>query len=421
MKHLLHFVVLVTLPCVLSAQFFQVEQGAGYADAVYYDIATRSSTFVGHTSWDIAFNVGGRSSGILVNEGIASSRTEPLRSTELYVSSATDFATADTTQITARVYNGEASWDDGAFNVPAISGDPFDLGWGNYSTATQTVLGSRVFFVVTPDALYHKLFVRSLAGGAYTFIHGPLDGSTTDTITITKEAFIGKTLAYFSFNDGVQDLEPESWDLLFTRYVTPLSDGAGSILDYTVTGVLQNKDVGVAKLSGIDPETVAAPTEDEAYLSSLTTIGYDWKSINLATFQWAIPDDVVYFVRTPDSLYRMQFIDFEGSSTGISTFSLGAEETTATTVLPAGINRSRVFPNPASDRTVLEVEIEQSTENLTLEVIDPTGRTLFASRVRALGIGVNQIEVPLQGLPAGHYFIRLSGTTGVLTHHLIKQ
>ncbi|MFT6486390.1 MAG: hypothetical protein ACJAWN_003128 [Neolewinella sp.] len=65
--------------------------------------------------------------------------------------------------------------------------------------------------------------------------------------------------------------------------------------------------------------------------------------------------------------------------------------------------------------------MKQSTENLTLEVIDPTGRTLFASRVRALGIGVNQIEVPLQGLPAGHYFIRLSGTTGVLTHHLIKQ
>jgi hypothetical protein len=421
MKQILLLVVLVTLSYTLSAQFFQVAQGAGYTNAVYYDIATRSSTSVDHTSWNIAFNVGGRSSGILVNEGVASSQAEPLRATELYASSSTDFATADTSQITSRVYNGETNWDDGAFNAPATPGNPFDLGWGDYSTATQTVLGSRVFFVVTPDAVYHKLFVESLTGGAYTFIHSPLDGSTADTVTINKEAFIGKTLAYFSFNDGVQDLEPDTWDLLFTRYVTPLPDGEGNILDYTVTGVLQNKGISVARLSGIDPETVAAPAEDEAYSDSLNTIGYDWKSFDLGTFQWAIPADRAYFVRTPDSLYRMQFVDFEGSSTGVSTFSLSAERTTATTSLLTVISQSRIFPNPAAERTMLEVETKHSSENLSLEIIGPTGRTLFASRVRALNIGMNQIEVPLEGLPAGHYFIRLSGTTGVFTHHFIKQ
>jgi hypothetical protein len=421
MKALLPALLLISLSYSLGAQFSQVSQSPGYAEAIYFNLATRATTSVDHTSWDIAFNVGGRSSGILVNEGVASSQAAPLRATELYVSSATDFAAADTADIISRVYNSEVSWDDGAFNAPAIASDPFDLGWGSYSPATQTVFGSRVFFVVTPDGAYHKLFIESLAGGIYTFTYGPLDGSTVNTVTVAKDQFIGKTLAYFSFQDGVLDLEPENWDLLFTRYVTLLPDGEGNILDYTVTGVLQNKDISVARLSGIDPETVEAPTEDEAYSDTLNTIGFDWKGFNLSTFQWSIPEDLVYFVQTADSVYRLQFIDFEGSSTGISTFSLGGEVTTATTVLPTGISRSRLFPNPASESTTLEVESRFSDENLELEVIDPAGRTLIASSVRALNVGLNQINVPLHGLPAGHYFLRLSGSNGVLSHHLIKQ
>jgi hypothetical protein len=207
---------------------------------------------------------------------------------------------------------------------------------------------------------------------------------------------------------------------LFTRYVTPLSDGEGNILDYTVTGVLQNKGVSVAKLTGVAPQMVAAPTE-ASYSDTLTTIGYDWKSFDLDNFQWAIPTDLVYFVETADSLYRMQFIDFEGSSTGVSTFSLGTEGTTATTTLPLGIAQSRLFPNPAAQQLSLEVTAKQAANNLSLEVIDPVGRTLFASRVRALNIGINRIEVPLANLPAGSYFLRLSGAAGVLTHHFIKQ
>lgn len=421
MKLALPFLFLILQSGALTAQFFQVAQGPGYAEAIYLDLATRATTSVDHTSWDIAFNVGGRSSGILINEGVASSQAAPLRQVELYSSSSTDFSTADTSQITTRVYNGERNWDDGAFNSPAVPSDPFDLGWGNYSPATQTVSGSRVFFVATRDGAYHKVFVESLAGGSYTFIHGLLGGTTSDTVTIAKDQFIGKTLAYFSFNDGVLDLEPDNWDLLFTRYVTPLPDGEGNILDYTVTGVLQNKEVNVAKLTGVDPETATRPDDDAAYSDTLTTIGYDWKSFNLTSFQWSVPDDLVYFVKTPDSTYRMQFIDFEGSSTGVSTFALSSENTTATTSIPVGINSSRVFPNPASGYVTLEVEARYPAEDLNLEVINPAGQTISASSVRALSAGLNQIDIPLNGLPAGHYFVRLSGGLGVLTHHLIKQ
>ncbi|NJC26772.1 T9SS type A sorting domain-containing protein [Neolewinella antarctica] len=420
MKQLLLLTLFITHFGCLSAQFAQITQGEGYGQAVFYDLATRTGKSVDHTSWDIAFNVSGRSSGILINEAVASSQTEELRATAVYASTATDFATADTSQITNRLYNGEASWDDGAFNAAATPGDPLDQGWGAYSTETQTVVGNRVFFVVTPDEVYHKVFVSSLAGGSYTFVHGPLDGSTTDTVTIAKNQFTGKTLAYFSFTDGVQDLEPDAWDLLFTRYVTPLAAGPGVILDYTVTGVLQNQGTSVARLSGVDPETVAPPAE-ATFSDTLTTIGHDWKRFILSTRTYVFPDDLVYFVQTPDSLYRIQFIDFEGNTTGVSVFKLSAEATTATTNLPTGIAQSRLYPNPASERLTLEVTATQAAENLSLEVIDPTGRTLLASRVRALNTGPNQVEVPLAGLPPGHYFLRLSGATGVLTHHFVKQ
>ncbi|TXF84388.1 T9SS type A sorting domain-containing protein [Neolewinella aurantiaca] len=413
--------LLLVLPYAVSAQFMQAEQGPGYATSVYFELATGNSTQVDHTAWDIAFNVGSRSLGILVNEGVSSSQAEPQRAVELYASSATDFTTADTSQITGRLYNGESSWDDGAFNAPAAPSDPFDLGWGTYDPTTHIVSGSRVFFLATRDGVYHKLFVEALAGSVYTFIHGPLDGSTTDTVMVDKAQFAGKTLAYFSFEDGLVDLEPENWDLLFTRYVTPLADGEGGILDYNVTGVLHNEGVSVAKLSGVDPATVAAPTDEEAYSDTLTTIGYEWKSFDLGTFQWAIPEDLVYFVQTPDSLYRLQFIDFEGSSTGVSTFGVNAENATATTSLPSGVNNSRLFPNPAPQETTLEIEVANAAEDLSLEVIDPTGRTLYASRVRALNVGLNQINIPLNNLPAGNYFVRVQGSIGVLTHHLIKQ
>ncbi|MEM9928281.1 MAG: HmuY family protein [Bacteroidota bacterium] len=421
MKAFLPIALLISVSSFLSAQFYQVDLSPGYAKTIFYDLSTRSGESIDGTSWDIAFNVGARSSGVLVNEGIASSRSETLREVELYVSSSTDFMTADTADILERVYNSEVSWDEGAFNAPAKPEDPFDLGWGSYSPATQTVGGSRVFFLITRDGEYHKLLIQSLISGTYSFVHGPLDGSTVDTVTVAKEDFPGKSLAFFSFADGVLDLEPANWDLMFTRYTTPLPNGPSVVLDYTVTGVLHATGISVAKLSGVDPDDVPAPAAAEAYSDTLTAIGYDWKTFDRNTNEWLMPTDLVYFVQTADSLYRLQFTNFEGSSTGVTTFKLGAESTTATANLPAGINQSRVFPNPAPELLTLEVTAKFAATNLTLEVIDATGRTLSTNAVRSLNTGINQIEVPVQQLPAGNYFLRLSGSTGVLTQHFIKQ
>ncbi len=420
MKQFLLFPLLLFPFASAFSQFAELSQGAGYVNSVYLDLVTGEQTAVPLTSWDIAFNVAGRSFGIFVNEGTPAARADAQGEVALYFSNDADFTTADTANIVGRLYNGENDWEDGAFNAAANPSDPFDLGWGDYSPATQTGVGSRVFFISDRGGNYHKVFIQSLAGGEYTFVHGPLDGAVTDTVRVRKADFSGKTLAYFSFSDGVVDLEPTDWDLLFTRYVTPIPDGA-NILDYTVTGVLQNTGVKVAKITTDDPLSVPVPTDDDLYEEGLTTIGHDWKAFNVSTLTWSIPDDIVYFVSTEDALYRLQLIDFTGSSSGTTTFALLQEGATATTTLPSSLIRSTLYPNPARDLITLEVESLDAAADLSLEVIDINGRTLMASRVRALNVGQNWIPLNLTDLPPGNYFIRLSGATGIVSKHLIKQ
>jgi hypothetical protein len=422
MRYTLLFPWFIPAYLPLTAQFVQVAQGPAYADAVYLDLASRSATTVAHDAWDIAFTVTPRGAGVVVNEGITSaSGAQPVAA---FLSTENSFAAVDTFSRGDRLYNDESSWEGGAFGSVVTPGDPFDLGWGTYNPATQSVDGSRNFLVQTRDGVYHRLRVLSLDGGSYTFIHARADGSTdTDTVSIDKSAYVGKTLAYFSFAGGVRDLEPAAWDLLFTRYSTPLEAEPGVFIDYTVTGVLQNSGVSVARLSGVDPATVDAPADEEGnYNDTLTTIGYDWKQFDFASGTYNLPDDLVYFVATPDSTYRLQFIDFEGGQTGITTLTVaGVEGTTALPGLPDRVSASSVFPNPAYDRATLELTTEVSLEQTHLDVLDVSGRILHRTRVRALHPGTHRLTVPLDGLPRGNYLLRLAGSAGTLVHHLVKQ
>jgi hypothetical protein len=419
---LLFCLVLTGLP--LLGQFAEISQGPGYSQQVFVDLDTRTTTAIDLTDWDIAFGVAGFSSAIFVNEGVVSSQTDSPPQVELYASSATDFATADTTAITERIYNDEASWAAGALNHVATPGDPFDLGWGSYSPATQTVTGSRIFFLRGRDQVWRKLFIESLAGGVYTFHYANADGSEEQTTTVDKADFSGKTLAYFSFSAGVRDLEPATWDLTFTRYTTPLPDGEGNLLDYTLTGVLHNTGVRVAELSGVDPATVAVPTDLTAYNDTLDAIGYDWKEFDLNTFTWNIPDDLVYFVRRADGrTFRLQFIDFEGAATGLSV-ALLSDEGTVTDVadLPTGIEAATLYPNPVRTTTFVELHSRVAYDRATLAVFSASGQATGIRTAVRIAAGPNRIPLDLASLPRGHYFVRLQlGAEAVLVRPLVVQ
>ena len=202
--------LLVLLPGLSKGQFYEVSQGPGYNQSVYYDLSTRSATSVPLNAWDIAFGVSARSWAIFVNEGVGTSRGAPAPFISLYASEARDFASADTSDIVGQVYNPEYDWNSGAFNRPALASDQFDLGWGSYSPMDQSVQGTRIFFIQLRDNSWRKLRINSLAGGTYSFTHARLDGSDERTISFSKSEFPGQTLAYYSFAESaVKSLEPE--------------------------------------------------------------------------------------------------------------------------------------------------------------------------------------------------------------------
>ena len=157
-----------------------------------------------------------------MNEAVGLSFTAPLPTVELYLTNSTDFATVDSTAMT-RIYNEDISWSEGAFNHVKIEEDPADYGWGTYDFTSHQVNGSRIYIIKLRNGDFKKIEIQSLISGIYTFRYANLDGSNEETHTIDKADYDGKTLAYFSIENGTaQDLEPVQWDLVFTRYQTVL-------------------------------------------------------------------------------------------------------------------------------------------------------------------------------------------------------
>ncbi len=421
-KSLLH--ILFVVPLLAFGQIDQlVTMGPGYGNQVYYSLSTGETTAIPLTTWDIAFSVANRDASVFVNESVNSSQANPTPEVEVYHTAAADFESADTTNIIDRVYNKEITWAEGAFNSILDEQNPFDLGWGAYNPATNTVNSSTVFFIKLRNGEYKKLQIVSLISGVYTVRYADLDNSNEVTHEIDKADYAGKTLAYLSVEqDSVMDLEPDSWDMLFTRYWTPLDDGTGTgnILDYMVTGVLTNTGVEVAQVDSIDPATVSFADYSSALSdSSLYIIGHDWKNFSLATFSWSLPADRVYFVKTAsDSVWKVQFIGFEGSSTGVAavrrTF---ADVATSIKNTFEQVSSYNIYPNPTQGDLNLEFSLIENISAAQLEVRNQLGQLIHQETLNVFaGENTKKLDIPLS---QGVYFVSLRNGSSSITKKVI--
>ena len=405
-----------------TAQIDQPSVGPGYIFQSFYALADGSTTQRPYTGWDIAFGVGGQDPAIFVNEAVGISRTGELPILELFLTESTDFTAVDTTGM-QRVYNDERSWDAGAFNRIKNSSDPFDFGWGSYNPITHNVNGTRIFVLKLRSGEYKKIQIQLLSEGTYTFQYADLDGRNEEIKTLNKADHAGKTLAYFSFALGAAvDIEPDHWDLVFARYATPLNAGMGDTLEYLVTGILTNRNVEVAKVTGIDPVDVDfADYEELLNADSLTNIGHDWKEFDLNSFQWVIPTDRVYFVKTADnSLWKVQFLDFEGSSTGVSTLEKTFAGMLTSTAEFKNLQSFEVFPNPASGSFNISLELQglSKRQEGLLRLTSTAGQVIHSYRIQ-MQEGLNVHRVAADQIPAGLYNLSLYTEGKVITRSLV--
>lgn len=403
---LLFFVTLVTLS--MSAQEITVDlsMGSGYPDEIYYKLSTETPTTFTAADWDIAmYRDDIFDFGIRVNDGVGI----------LVYEVADTPAGYDTVDVTDQsnwelLYNDPTDLKNGAFQQASA---PF--GWGNYNPATNTVEGSIVFVLEYADGTYRKLFFDSYFGG-YEFKHSTWDGTawTADVVAdVSNTSNPDNLYNYYSLvNEAELVGEPaqDDWDFVFTRWLAFI-DPPG--LYNPVTGVLQNPNLTVAQVA----ETGDPDPNNLNYGEEANTIGWDWKSFGGGGF--VVDSDQKYYVRYDENtVYRMYFTEFEGTSTGnlqfvfedVSDF-LGLETVDGLTF--------GMYPNPTVNKQLtLIYDIVNFGNDNKVEIVDLNGRIVFAQRINDAS-GFYNLDLDLSALNSGIYMVRFSSGDQSISKKLI--
>ncbi len=383
----------------------QVSVGTSYTEQSFYELSSNEITSIENESWDIAFSVFGlQDAAIFINESAASMGTENI----LYEVAIVDFQDPITDEdLTNRVLNDELDWSSGAFNSERDLSNPFDYGWGQYNPALNSVTGNKFYVIELRDGTKKRIQIISLIGTSYLFKYADFDGTNVSEVQIDKAQFEGKHRAYFSFADEeVKDLEPNNWDLLFTRYSTPIDDGTGEFLDYVVTGVLSAQGTEIAEANGVDPFDAQEIDFQNDYEAALDVIGYDWKDLDFATFQWQVVEDRAYFVKTAEGeKYKLIFFDFEGSSTGVSSFEKTSILSTSAKELIQEEELFKVFPNPNNGSFHIDLQSNAMDQKGMIQIFDISGSTIWSTEYHSLN-KLQHIHVA-NHLTSGTYLIRM--------------
>lgn len=385
-----------------------IPTGAANANQVFYSLSNGVETTAALAEWDLAFEITGLTSSILVNtgKGLAAWKT--------------NVAFDDWSSLTAfneagwvSLENSTTDWSAGALNHGSdLDEGGMYMGWGGYNPVTHFVTGDKIYVIATGTNTYKKLRVDHLISGTYTITYADIDGQNEQTGTLVKSAYAGKNFGYFSFETGTAlDREPISanWDLLFTKY----RDYAPTI--YGVAGVLSNKAVTVLQVDGVDP--ALATWWGGAFSSDINTIGYDWKSLN-SSFQYVYPSDRTYFVQDRSgSIWKLIFTQYGGSGSGTMTFT--QELLSSTSVVENTYNELVVFPNPSTNGQ-LNIVLGQQVRNGQLTILDQAGRLVKQQLVNGAG-ELSTVPVDLNGVDAGVYLIRLEAAGTMYTSRVVVE
>ena len=410
MKNSFLFLMTLLVACGLKAQeFAQISTGSSYGNQAFYTLANDGVTSVANEDWDLAFFLGPDATGIHFNEATTSTFGAPAPYLEVYLAPGADFdLPVDPASLMDTLYNPESTWNEGAFNVVRDLNNPQDVGWGLANLSDGSVMGNRVFVIKLRDNSYRKLTFSQQSGGVYTLRHAELDGTDEVVVIVDPADYAGSMLAFYSFSDIQPFAAPSGWDMTFLRYRQLLFDG-NQPLQYAVTGILTAPGVEVAQADNVDVASALFESYKDSLQDRIDIIGEDWKYFNLSAFSWEIAENRAYFLRLPDNhIWRLEFVDFEGSSTGTATFIKYDLGVVTSVNDPTGhFSSFGVFPNPVTGRELnIVYSLTSASEALTFSVFDLTGRHLYSTNLHPHE-GLNGATVTLPNCPSGLYQVVL--------------
>ena len=97
------------------------------------------------------------------------------------------------------------------------------------------------------------------------------------------------------------------------------------------------------------------------------------------------------------------------------------ETTTTVKEIPTITTHFKVYPNPFTDRTLLEFELKNATQPVHISVTDVLGRQLHTWRLNTPNVGLNQLPVEIDAPGGSLLFITLRQGQGYATLRVVKE
>lgn len=392
MKPQILLFALITSFCSLQAQVHNVAVtlNSSYTQQAFFKFGTDDLNIIQKTDWDLAFL---RTSAYAFATRVNDAKIQVFEAPSTFTWETLDITNVDTW---TQLYNSETTWAEGAFDKGSAT-----YGWGEYNMANHHVVGTVIFVLKYDDNTIKKFMIEDYSSG-YTCKFSTWNGSAwgaDQTFTLPNTTGDGKSFNYYSLtNNAVVNTFPNdaNWDLFFSQYYSFYNN----VMMYKVTGALHKTGIKVAKkLAGDTSDPITAD-----FSENINTIGDGWKQ--LSGFSYTIPDNK-YFVKLADNtVYKMWFTAFGGTSTGNINFSY--EDVTATLGTIDIQNKASfgIYPNPVVNKTAtLVYEINDSNlKDGIVSIYNMTGQKVFEDKISNQS-GFYSKELNLYNLNSGTYIV----------------
>ncbi|GAB1371482.1 hypothetical protein MASR1M45_15440 [Candidatus Kapaibacterium sp.] len=420
MKNLFYilFAMLIFTEINAAEVFVQdsVLTGPAYKQEVYYSLHNAQSKSSDANLWDIAFEIIGAGYSILSNDGYG---VQVYYNPSLtYEDFENNVDLDDVKKNWKQLYNSVFTWTEGAFVNSKDPENDFDLGWGEYSLATHSVIASRFYVVKTITGKWKKIVIDDLTARIYNFRIANLDGTELIEKSLNKSNYEDRNFAYYSIdNDTFNNFEPSinEWDIVFTKYIS--MEGENKDTPYPVTGVKTNPKIKSIRVGTNSPETHPIPDVAD-FTTNITTIGSDWKRFDGTKF--VISDTLAFFLYRTDTQksFRLLFTGFGGSSTGKYVFKREEVATSVSDNNDANSFSLSVYPNVINRGETVSVFSDINDGNI--EIFSNDGKLIYTSSLSSNNeLSIETISTA--NLSTGMYYITLTNKFGKAIQKLIVQ
>ncbi|HEY1040908.1 MAG TPA: HmuY family protein [Bacteroidia bacterium] len=271
----------------------QVDMGNDYKQQIYYSLGNNSIVSTNlKVDWDLAFESSATGTHIKLNSA---------KWMGIYKTQQTVFSTVTDTS----GYANNTMYDAPSGNMDSTAVGSWQDGKVYVLFRGYTPSGSKIGF--------KKIQFISSDASTYTFKYANLNGSSEQTITLTKQS--SKNFTCFSINtNAVANIEPdkENFDLWFTQFTHVYADHT----PYLVVGILSNPHkVKTSRITDISFDNIKLnDTITHPFTPHVNNIGFDWKTFSLNTNTYTVDPSMCFIIKATDGFYyKLHFIGFYNS------------------------------------------------------------------------------------------------------------